>query len=155
MMRVDEQEIDVLLLLFPLARVGTSDQDVQHVEEVDQDGVVELLQFPLVVVVLGVEAPDALALEGPDDWVVGVVLGPEHCVGFHVALGRGGGPPFLDVLVCVEVDILEGWEGERADVGRFRHFVPRNLAGFLAVPRLEKAAHFLKPKNKIFGYILK
>ena len=46
---VDEQEVDVFNLLLPPGRLRTLDQDVNEVQEVDQDGMVQLPQLFLSI----------------------------------------------------------------------------------------------------------
>ena len=41
---------------------------------------VQFLKFPLGVVIMGVKAPKALTLQGPDDDIISMVLHTEHGV---------------------------------------------------------------------------
>ena len=49
MVHVDEQQVDVFNLLLPPGGLRTLDQDVNEVEEVDEDGMVQLPQLFLSV----------------------------------------------------------------------------------------------------------
>ena len=49
MVHVDEQQVDVFNLLLPPGGLRTLDQDVNEVQEVDQDGMVQLPQLFLSI----------------------------------------------------------------------------------------------------------
>ena len=52
MVHVDEQQVDVFNLLLPPGGLRALDQDVNEVEEVDEDGMVQLPQLFLSVDIL-------------------------------------------------------------------------------------------------------
>ena len=61
MVHVDEQQVDVFNLLLPPGGLRALDQDVNEVEEVDEDGMVQLPQLFLSVDIFrGVESFDTL-----------------------------------------------------------------------------------------------
>ena len=84
---VDEEQRQVVHLLRALRRVGQLDEDVEEVKEVDDDRVVELLQFPPVVVVVRVETAQPLVLQRTHDLVVRVERDAKHIVA--VLWGKG------------------------------------------------------------------
>lgn len=68
---------------------------------------------------LRVQSLDALSLERPDDGVVGVEHVAEHGVVVMNRRRRPRGASAPYILVRVEIDVLDGWQGQRADLYRF------------------------------------
>lgn len=118
---MNKQEFQILQLLLALYAARALDQDVQQVEEVHEDGHVELFKLPLVVKLHGMKPLNALALQRADNEVITLELVAKHHVAVSDGWRRLGGQTFSNVLICVLFDVLHGWWGQGTNLLWFTH----------------------------------